>query len=1085
MLKNASYPEIEDEEFQRKIYEKREFYINRFPERNELVDYKDIKKYREQICGSNFQLTNQQIFLSNYINPNTPFKGVLIFHGTGVGKTCSAIAIAENFKEMIKKYNTKIYILVPGPLLKEQWKNELIKCTKNTYFNSNPDDYVDMNEKKNQENLAKLNVLQYYKIKTYKGFYKQVLGQKIIEKDKNNKKSYRKTDDGEYERDQSDDKLEHLNNTLLIIDEAHGMTGNEYGLALKKIINNSKNLRIVLLTATPMKNLGDDIIELLNYLRPIKDPIIRDNIFTSDRNYLMNIKPNGLEYLKKMSQGYISHYRGVDPLTFAIQNDRGEVPEQLDFTYIIRCEMQNFQLLGYNKIKDILDDSLERKSSAISNFAIPVLENKELISSSGKEGIKKILNILNSNTNKKELINKIKEQFFKDVKDINDNEIIKETNDKNSFTGIIFKQPYLKYFSIKFYTCLQNLLQLQNGTAFIYSNLVKSGIELFEQVLIQNGCFEYNEYKNYNISDDSLDALTNLTYKEFKEQKINREFYPTVYIKITGQNEETKDINIDEKNNILNNVFSNINNIEGKNIKIILGSKVMNEGFTLKFVKQVHILDVHFNLNKVYQTIGRAIRHCVHYELMTEQNQYPKVDVFKYTVTLPDKNNLSIEEILYSKAEKKYYLIKKIERALKEISIDCPINYNGNVLPEEVKQYENCDGIKQSNNKACPVKCDFTKCNYTCDDKSLNLKYYDRTTNLYKKINRIDLDFSTFTNNLAKPEINNIKQLIKTLYRIRFVYTLDQILEYVKNNYDKNKIDLFDPFFVYKALDELSPITENDFNNFEDIIYDKYNIQGYLIFRDKYYIFQPFSENEDIFMYYRTTYKEELLNEINIQQFIELSKIDLPIINKKEKYKYILEYYDTKPDFIYVGIIDKDNDNNDIFKIRQEKEKKDIKKRGSGIPTLKGAVCFTSKDKQYLKNIVKAIGVKNIEKIKRFDLCEVIKQRLLFLEKYSTNKDNNKYTFIIIPNNHDKYKFPFNLEDRIEYIKESINNLLPKNIILKIENKKNGIFEGKRNTNFSSYKLTFEYEKYHNDYLNKFEELGFKLDDKEWFLIIE
>ena len=83
MLKNASYPEIDDEEFQRKIYEKREFYINRFPERNELVNYKDIKKYREQICGSNFQLTNQQIFLSNYINPNTPFKGVLIFHGTG------------------------------------------------------------------------------------------------------------------------------------------------------------------------------------------------------------------------------------------------------------------------------------------------------------------------------------------------------------------------------------------------------------------------------------------------------------------------------------------------------------------------------------------------------------------------------------------------------------------------------------------------------------------------------------------------------------------------------------------------------------------------------------------------------------------------------------------------------------------------------------------------------------------------------------------------------------------------------------------------------------------------------------------
>ena len=106
---------------------------------------------------------------------------------------------------------------------------------------------------------------------------------------------------------------------------------------------------------------------------------------------------------------------------------------------------------------------------------------------------------------------------------------------------------------------------------------------------------------------------------------------------------------------------------------------------------------VHFNLNKVYQTIGRAIRHCVHYELMNEKNQYPQVDVFKYAVSLPDKNNLSIEEILYSKAEKKYYIIKSVERALKEISIDCPINYNGNILPEEVKQ-QNKEYLEENNN---------------------------------------------------------------------------------------------------------------------------------------------------------------------------------------------------------------------------------------------------------------------------------------------------------------------------------------------------------------------------------------------------
>jgi hypothetical protein len=165
-------------------------------------------------------------------------------------------------------------------------------------------------------------------------------------------------------------------------------------------------------------------------------------------------------------------------------------------------------------------------------------------------------------------------------------------------------------------------------------------------------------------------------------------------------------------------------------------------------------------LNKVYQTIGRAIRHCVHYEIASESNPFPEVEVFRYVVTLQNKNELTIEELLYKKAEQKYILIKKVERGLKEIAIDCPINYNGNILPEEVKKFDKCNGIKE-----CPANCDFTKCSYLCDDKVLNLKYYDNTTNLYKKINRINLDFTTFTNELARPEINNIKDIIKTYHR--------------------------------------------------------------------------------------------------------------------------------------------------------------------------------------------------------------------------------------------------------------------------------------------------------------------------------
>ena len=72
-----------------------------------MTNYNDIKLYRDDVCGGKLELYTHQSFLANFINPNTPYKGLLMFHGTGTGKTGSAISIAENFKDMVKKYNTK------------------------------------------------------------------------------------------------------------------------------------------------------------------------------------------------------------------------------------------------------------------------------------------------------------------------------------------------------------------------------------------------------------------------------------------------------------------------------------------------------------------------------------------------------------------------------------------------------------------------------------------------------------------------------------------------------------------------------------------------------------------------------------------------------------------------------------------------------------------------------------------------------------------------------------------------------------------------------------------------------------------
>ena len=56
----------------------------------------------------------------------------------------------------------------------------------------------------------------------------------------------------------------------------------------------------------------------------------------------------------------------------------------------------------------------------------------------------------------------------------------------------------LKQFAVKFHTCLTYLNELVDGkrgakNAFVYSNVVKIGIELFTEVLNMNGYLEYQD----------------------------------------------------------------------------------------------------------------------------------------------------------------------------------------------------------------------------------------------------------------------------------------------------------------------------------------------------------------------------------------------------------------------------------------------------------------------------------------------------------------------------------------------------------------------------------------------------------------
>ena len=149
------YPEIGDPNFSSKIYKKREFYFHKFPKRGTLNKYEDIKKYRDDACNKEFIPKEQQAIMSNFLSPSSPYLGILVMHGTGVGKTATSILIAEQFKGQVKKYNTKIYVLTSGPNIRENFKNELLFATGETYLkNKDILDQMSSNEVDRERKIA-------------------------------------------------------------------------------------------------------------------------------------------------------------------------------------------------------------------------------------------------------------------------------------------------------------------------------------------------------------------------------------------------------------------------------------------------------------------------------------------------------------------------------------------------------------------------------------------------------------------------------------------------------------------------------------------------------------------------------------------------------------------------------------------------------------------------------------------------------------------------------------------------------------------------------------------------------------------
>ena len=152
MNKISIYPCIEDQFFYEKLWKKKEFC--------DLIDEENKNNYIYKF------LSNRQEFVRRFLSPFTPYKRLILIHGTGSGKSYSAISVAEDHKEFYVS-SKKTLVLVKG----KPSADNFYKLIKSFYKLQ----YVNL-----EDNEIDKQIESGYDIKGYIKFTKDIIGRICI-----------------------------------------------------------------------------------------------------------------------------------------------------------------------------------------------------------------------------------------------------------------------------------------------------------------------------------------------------------------------------------------------------------------------------------------------------------------------------------------------------------------------------------------------------------------------------------------------------------------------------------------------------------------------------------------------------------------------------------------------------------------------------------------------------------------------------------------------------------------------------------------------------------------------------------------
>lgn len=734
----------------------------------------------KNLPDSNYlELKSYQMLTRNYFNPNTPYTRLLMKFMTGLGKTVGSISIALNFINYYKQSRSEensplnpigsVYII---GFTQNIFREELIKYPEFGFISR--EELADLKLLKKRayegspidiEKLKKFKSMLKKRLGNRKGNgffkfigYKELAGHLFMINDPNNAKyNLLSMTEAELKKNIEEgnviinkELLAEFANSLIICDEIHNVYNtlekNHWGVALQTILNYHDSARALFLSATPLNNSPTEVIDLLNLLLPRKYyPSLNKKDYFDKVGEKYILKKSKIPEIANYFKGRISFIRDNNPAHMASKKFMGKEINGIDYLKFVRCPMSKFQYNTYKAVEEKGDpENLGLDGQYLLDYSIPVPGTKDIfgINSIGLYRPRDIkAKYTNATTTWK-----------------SQHGITYNPND-NTINGRILQQKTLGKISAKYSKMLSSLFDIikeKKGKVFIYHNFIHmSGTLFIKEVLQQNniiGEFDNPTDNTLCICGKAKNQHSSVELNPlFLESKEAHVFRPVRFAIVHSELEK----------NIINrslDKFNAVSNVDGSQIMILIGSKIMKESHSINSVRNIFIMSRPDNISTLIQIIGRALRLGSHNSLPKKDRE---VEISIFVSSIPDHFNhkssnvkvnnklLSYEETKYMEKVETFKVIQQLEKLMHENAIDKYFNYSTIWDNESLKAPESIDIL-----------------HYNLDTKILSDK---------------ELNLSTFNVYYAKFEIEYIAYIIKRLFiEVSSAWTYDDLFAAVK-----------------------------------------------------------------------------------------------------------------------------------------------------------------------------------------------------------------------------------------------------------------------------------------------------------------